>query len=150
MSKQKPICVHNMFWAYNFHVLNIQWTICCHICGLVDAKIRASDNYLPVLFWFKLDKHSIFWCKCKRKSSSTVYKTGAAMMQYVLQYTEFCRNFIYPQQYHSGRFSIILVYLWLWLRLSLHMKHYVISYQQSPIWLITLIYGVYRLIQFLA
>ena len=39
-------------------------------CGLVDAKIRASDNYLPVLFWFKLDKHSIFWCKCKRKSSS--------------------------------------------------------------------------------
>ena len=39
-------------------------------CVLVDAKIRASDNYLPVLFWFKLDKHSIFWCKCKRKSSS--------------------------------------------------------------------------------
>ena len=39
-------------------------------CGLVDAKIRASDNYLPVLFWFKLDKHSIFGYKCKRKSSS--------------------------------------------------------------------------------
>ena len=22
MSKQKTICVHNMFWAWNFHVLN--------------------------------------------------------------------------------------------------------------------------------
>ena len=48
MSKQKNIfCaqhVHNMFWACNFHVLNL-----LSYCGLVDAKIRASDKDLPVL-----------------------------------------------------------------------------------------------------
>ena len=36
IQKQKTICVHNMFWAGSFHVLNelvIQRTIFCHIVG---------------------------------------------------------------------------------------------------------------------
>ena len=52
--KQKTICVHNMFspcselgifmyWSCNL-MNNLSWC-----CGLVDAKIRASDKDLPVL-----------------------------------------------------------------------------------------------------
>ena len=63
MSRQKTIFVHNMFWACNFHVLNsqlneqyvvtLQWMWYCSLnyalhCGLVDAKIKASDIDLPV------------------------------------------------------------------------------------------------------
>ena len=53
-TKNKIIHVHNVFWACSFHALNlyfsctellIQWTI---FCGLVDARIRASEKDLPV------------------------------------------------------------------------------------------------------
>ena len=58
MSKQKTICVHNMLSSCSPHVLILEfsctyWT--CNsmnnlssYCGLVDAKIRASDKDLPV------------------------------------------------------------------------------------------------------
>ena len=47
--KQKTIYVNNMFWACSFHV----WTgklINNHLsyCELVDARISASEKYLPV------------------------------------------------------------------------------------------------------
>ena len=51
--KQKTICVDNKFspWfemKFSCIELVIQSTICGHIVGLVDAKIRASDKDLPV------------------------------------------------------------------------------------------------------
>ena len=49
----EAISVHYMFspgLSLEFSCLElvIQWTICRHIVGLVDAKIRASDQDLPV------------------------------------------------------------------------------------------------------
>ena len=49
----RTIFVHNMFspglsLEFSCIELEIQWTICRHNCGLVDAKIRASDKDLPV------------------------------------------------------------------------------------------------------
>ena len=59
LSKQKPVCVHNMFCKCSGHVLRlwvscteliIPWTICCHMYwGLVDVKIRASGKNLSVI-----------------------------------------------------------------------------------------------------
>ena len=59
--KQKTICVHNMFstcsergifmyWTHNS--MNNLWSY----CGLVDAKISASEKYLPVLFQLYLPR----------------------------------------------------------------------------------------------
>ena len=42
MSKQKTICVHNMFWTRN-SMNNLS-----SYCGLFDARISASDKDLPV------------------------------------------------------------------------------------------------------
>ena len=57
MSKQKTICVHNMFSQCSELGIFVYWT--CNstnnlssYCGLVDAKIRASDKDLPVLHTF--------------------------------------------------------------------------------------------------
>ena len=49
----ETISVHNMSspglsLEFSCIELVIQWTICGHIVGLVDAKIRASDKDLPV------------------------------------------------------------------------------------------------------
>ena len=50
--KQKTICVHNMFSPCSELGIFMYWT--CNsmnnvsYCGLVDAKIRASDKDLPV------------------------------------------------------------------------------------------------------
>ena len=48
-----------MFWAWNFHALSTYWTYnsmnnLLSYCGLVKAKIRASDKDLPVRvrFWY--------------------------------------------------------------------------------------------------
>jgi hypothetical protein len=54
MSKQKTIYVHNMFWACSELAIFVYWTRnstnnLSSYCGLVDAKIRASDKDLPVL-----------------------------------------------------------------------------------------------------
>ena len=51
--KQKTICVHNMFSSYSELVVFMYWTgnsmnNLSSYCGLVDAKIRASDKDLPV------------------------------------------------------------------------------------------------------
>ena len=55
MSKQKTICVNKMLSPSSELAIFIYWT--CNsknnrlsYCGLVDAKIRASDKDLPVLF----------------------------------------------------------------------------------------------------
>ena len=57
LSKQKTICVHNMFYPCSPHVLSLEFS-CTELnsmnnlssyCGLVDAKIRASDKDLPAI-----------------------------------------------------------------------------------------------------
>ena len=42
---KQTIYVHNMFWACSFHVLNNLLSY----CGLVDARISASEKDWPVL-----------------------------------------------------------------------------------------------------
>ena len=64
MSKQKPICVHNMFWAWNYHVLNwwfneqtflILWVIWCKNKGFWQGLTRTylctyrNSNFVIVL-----------------------------------------------------------------------------------------------------
>ena len=50
---KKTICVQNIFWECSELGILMYWT-CNSIknlssyCGLVDAKIRASDKYLPL------------------------------------------------------------------------------------------------------
>ena len=48
---KKPSCVHKMFWEWNFHVLNSYYSMndLLSYCGLVDARISASDKKLPVI-----------------------------------------------------------------------------------------------------
>ena len=50
--KQKTICVHNMIWACSELAIFMYWTNnsmknMSSYCGLVDAKIKASDKDLP-------------------------------------------------------------------------------------------------------
>ena len=48
MSKQKQtICLHNMFWAFSFHGNSMNNLL--SYCGLVDARISASEKDLPVM-----------------------------------------------------------------------------------------------------
>ena len=52
--KQKTICVHHMFWERSELAIFMYWTgnwikNLLSYCGLVDAKIRASDINLPVI-----------------------------------------------------------------------------------------------------
>ena len=56
-------CVHNMFWAGSFHVLNWQSINNLSYCGLVAARIRASDKYLLVCTYqqVKNQKKRNFW-----------------------------------------------------------------------------------------
>ena len=63
IQKQKTICVHNMFWAGSFHVLNWQSINNLSYCGLVAARIRASDKYLLVCTYqqVKNQKKRNFW-----------------------------------------------------------------------------------------
>ena len=54
MSKQKPICVHNMFSPCSELVLFMHWTgksmkNLLSYCGLVDVRISASEKDLPVM-----------------------------------------------------------------------------------------------------
>ena len=54
MSKQKTICVHNMFYPCSELVVFMYCTgksmnNILSYCGLVDVKINASDKDLPVL-----------------------------------------------------------------------------------------------------
>ena len=52
----KTISVHNMFSPCSELGIFMHWTTCdamnnlLSYCGLVDAKIRASDKDLPVTF----------------------------------------------------------------------------------------------------
>ena len=47
--KQKIVYVHNMFWACSFHVrTGKSMNNLLPYCGLVDARIRASEKDLPV------------------------------------------------------------------------------------------------------
>ena len=53
MSKQKPICVQNMFFQCSELVVFMYWTsksMNNHLsyCGLVNPRISASDIDLPV------------------------------------------------------------------------------------------------------
>ena len=52
MPKQKQnnnLCTqHVLCLQFSCTELIIQWTICCHIVGQLDAKIRAYDKDLPV------------------------------------------------------------------------------------------------------
>ena len=65
MSKQKTICVHTMFSPCSDLVVFMYWTgksknNLLSYCGLVDARIEASNKYLPVLPWPKLPWHFQF------------------------------------------------------------------------------------------
>ena len=60
MSKQKTICVHNMFWEHSELAIFKYWTgnsmnNLLSYCGLVDAKIRASDIDSPLsgFVWYE-------------------------------------------------------------------------------------------------
>ena len=55
--KQKTICVHNMFLTCSELGIFMYWTRnsmnnLSSYCGLVEAKMRASNKYLPVLSIF--------------------------------------------------------------------------------------------------
>ena len=41
-NKNKTICVHNMFWPWNLHVLNWWFNRSFSYCGLADTKIRID------------------------------------------------------------------------------------------------------------
>ena len=51
---QNNLCTqHVLSLQFSYTELVIQWTIFCHNCGLVDARISASEKDLPVFhaFW---------------------------------------------------------------------------------------------------
>ena len=59
--KQKTICVHNMFLTCSELGVIMYWTWTSmnnllSYCGLFEAKMRASDIYLPVIEFKKIVK----------------------------------------------------------------------------------------------
>ena len=51
----KTIYVHNVFWAGSLHVrIRTSMSNLLSYCGLVDARLNVSEEYLPVWFQFIL------------------------------------------------------------------------------------------------